>query len=170
MGPDMIAVDGDLMNPNSLRGRDWPRYPKGHIKAGHFMSRAAAEAFRRDSANPDTLIEVAAPPTPERAPLKPGRAKKLVDVREEISRLSNGAREYLRELNGMAHGERGTPPSQRIKALELLVAYAYGKPVTPTQTSATVDVTHRIGPEITDDDLREMLADAPDERDDADDS
>ena len=91
-----------------------------------------------------------------------------VDIQKRLAGMSRGGIDYLEALQKIAYDVIEASPSQRIEALKTLLAYQFGKPVTPTQIDGTVDVTHHIGEGMSEAELVALLnapADAPEGND-----
>jgi len=97
-----------------------------------------------------------------------GRKKRPVSIVEAVAKLSHGAQDYLDLLDGVARGESPGDGKVRVvdqlDAIKLLLGYMYGKPVTPTQSDNKHDVTHRLAPGATLEELEAALESAPDSR------
>jgi hypothetical protein len=84
---------------------------------------------------------------------------KTQDVRTKLANLSEGGDLYLDELHKIAVEDPDATPAQRIKALELLTSYLWGRPSTQTpETALKIDVTHRLT--YTDEELDALIADS----------
>ena len=88
---------------------------------------------------------------------------KSVDVQRELAKMSRGGLDHLKHLQEIAYDTLDSTPSQRIEALKTLLAYQFGKPVTPTQVDGKVDVTHHIGEGMSEEELLEMLGESEDD-------
>lgn len=87
----------------------------------------------------------------------PAPYQKAVDIQKRLAGMSRGGIDYLEKLQEIAYDTLDASPAQRIEALKTLLAYQFGKPVTPTQIDGTVDVTHHIGEGMTEAELVALL-------------
>ena len=88
----------------------------------------------------------------------PAPYQKAVDIQKRLAGMSRGGIDYLEKLQEIAYDTLDASPAQRIEALKTLLAYQFGKPVTPTQIDGSVDVTHHIGEGMTEAELIALLA------------
>ena len=81
------------------------------------------------------------------------------DIRTKLANLSEGGDLYLDELHRIAVEDPEATPAQRIKALELLTSYLWGRPSTQVpETAVKIDVTHRLV--YTDEELDALIVDS----------
>lgn len=86
------------------------------------------------------------------------------DIQKLLVKLSKGGDEYLEVLHAFIMGEEtGITPSQRLEALKLALGYLYGKPVGQENQSITVDVTTRLAPDLSDEELEALLTEVDNE-------
>lgn len=89
-----------------------------------------------------------------------GRKKsKAVEIRKKLAEESDGGQAYIDALHEMAIESPDATPAQRLKALEMLFGYMWGRPSTQVPDEPLkVDVTYRLN--YTDEELEAMLVEA----------
>ena len=95
----------------------------------------------------------------------PGRSK-AEDLKRLIVQESDGGRAYIDALHEIALEDPNATTPQRLRALELLVAWLWGKPAQlAPEAPIKLDVTHRLA--LSDEELAQLIADADTDADEA---
>ena len=85
---------------------------------------------------------------------------KIQDLQSVLVKLSRGGEDYWQTLHDIAQGEVvGITGGQQLEAIKLALSYLYGKPINREEATIIIDVTKRIAPDLSDEELEAMLND-----------